>query len=364
MRMRRRSTGCRLAVDGWHPLVDNHEALERSERANAILHHGSEGAASRQPRSRAGFGPESTEDPLLDLYHALLPFGIVFVKPNGEVGGEAQPVVDIDLEPSDQVDNCGIRRASALPRRGGCRVAYVAVGDNRAVGGDPDLGVCGVVLRRGAGLFQFEHPIPGIGQQRHHVGGASRLAGILSNAGQFTNMMRIAQSVCDCGVYAIGRPALVDQDAGQACGHVDRLRGHGTPPLVEMRQRETLLEGQIDRVERGSNPQVRLVGMVDVGEDEQLESSGRQHGHGRHRYAVAVGQHVGHPLDGDVHPELRKQRRVFCRRDCWMPALRTRAARRRSAGQEIQEKRGRFKVPTDGAVLSRVMDRAKQTMNS
>src|SRR5664280_2887083 len=108
--------------------------------------------------------------------------------------------------------------------------------DDRVVGG-PDGGeLCGTQCCS-AGLVEVEHSMPGIGEQRDHVGGPS-LPSDFGYAVQFAEMVRIAQGMFDRGVLAIGGPAIVDQDATEVLEHPHGVHGVGAPLLVEVVERE------------------------------------------------------------------------------------------------------------------------------
>src|SRR5450759_3488511 len=138
--------------------------------------------------------------------------------------------------------------------------------DDRVVGG-PDGGELGGTHCCSAGLFEVEHSMPGIGEQRDHVGGPA-LPSDFGYAVQFAEMVSIAQGVADVGVLAIRGPAVMNQDATQVFEHPHRVHGHRAPPLVEVIERERGGRYRMDPVQRCLAPHA---GFVCVGEAVDTE---------------------------------------------------------------------------------------------
>src|SRR5450759_3450603 len=183
--------------------------------------------------------------------------------------------------------------------------------DDRVVGG-PDGGELGGTQCCSAGLFEVEHSMPGIGEQRDHVGGPA-LPSDSGSAVQLAEMVSIAQGVADVGVLAIRGPAVMNQDATQVFEHPHRVHGHRAPPLVEVIERERGGRYRMDPVQRCFDPQAGFVCVGDIRMGELAPELGEEgvepfrpfvhHGHdrpGRYRYPVAVSQQLGDPLDRNV----------------------------------------------------------------
>ena len=155
--MRRSSTWRRLAEggstavgDGSHPRVGNHETLERSERVDAVLHHGGEVAANRQPRGRTGFGPEPGDLCWTFTMRTCLSASSLSNPTRKSVAKRTMSSALRSSRPS-RLAALVLAVLPLLPEGENGGLATMAGGDDRVVSGQ-DRAELGVVHRRGAGL--------------------------------------------------------------------------------------------------------------------------------------------------------------------------------------------------------------------
>src|SRR5680860_1752647 len=87
---------------GWDPGGAGEEFLEDVESGAVVFACGGEVGAHVEEGADALFGAPAAGDLLLQLDHSDVAFGLVVVEGDGEVGGESQYVVAVDVEAVEQ----------------------------------------------------------------------------------------------------------------------------------------------------------------------------------------------------------------------------------------------------------------------